>query len=107
MKVSSWHCSPRCRWTQRRNAHPTGPKLGDKFMKPLALSIEGSMAANNHSSALATPRLDRSMIEAAIRGNCFLGQYGDVPAVNGITVAADAIWALHCADLALVERERA
>ncbi len=48
-------------------------------------------------------RLDRSMIEAAIRGNCFLGQYGDVPAVNGVTVAADAIWALHCADLALTQ----
>lgn len=48
-------------------------------------------------------RLDRSMIEAAIRRNCFLGPYGDVPAVNGVTVAADAIWALHCADLALVD----
>ena len=47
-------------------------------------------------------RLDRSMIEAAIRSNCFLGQYGDVPAVNGVTVAVDAIWALHCADLARV-----
>lgn len=45
-------------------------------------------------------RLDRSMIEAAIRSNYFLGQYGDVPAVNGVTVAANAIWALHCADLA-------
>ncbi|NYD91427.1 hypothetical protein [Sphingomonas melonis] len=46
-------------------------------------------------------RLDRSMIEAAIRSNCFLGQYGDVPAVDGVTVAADAIWNMHCADLAL------
>lgn len=56
------------------------------------------------STATAAPllQLDRSMIEAAIRANCFLGQYGDVPAVNGITVAADAIWALHCADLARV-----
>jgi hypothetical protein len=52
-------------------------------------------------------RLDRAMIEAAIRGNCFIGQYGDVPAVNGVTVAADAIWALHCADLALVQAKEA
>lgn len=52
-------------------------------------------------------RLDRSMIEAAIRSNCFLGQYGDVPAVNGVTVAADAIWALHCADLAFVHTDGA
>jgi hypothetical protein len=48
----------------------------------------------------ATPRLERSMIEAAIRANCFIGQYGDVPAVNGVTVAADAIWSMHCAELA-------
>lgn len=49
----------------------------------------------------APMRLNRSMIEAAIRANCFLGQYGDVPAVNGVTVAADAIWSMLCADLAL------
>jgi hypothetical protein len=52
-------------------------------------------------------RLDRSMIEAAIRANCFLGQYGDVPAVNGVTVAADAIWNMHCADLALEKEQGA
>lgn len=52
-------------------------------------------------------RLDRSMIEAAIRSNCFLGQYGDVPAVNGVTVAADAIWNMHCADLALEKEQGA
>lgn len=52
-------------------------------------------------------RLDRSIIEAAIRANCFLGQYGDVPAVNGVTVAADAIWALHCSDLALAHTDGA
>lgn len=57
---------------------------------------------DRHVAAAQPLRLDRSMIEAAIRSNCFIGQYGDVPAVNGVIVAADAIWALHCADLALV-----
>ena len=56
---------------------------------------------------VGTLRLDRSMIEAAIRSNCFLGQYGDVPAVNGVTVAADAIWNMHCADLALEKEQGA
>ena len=53
------------------------------------------------TSPARAPRLNRSMIEAAIRSHCFLGQYGDVPAVNGVTVAVDAIWNMHCADLAL------
>jgi hypothetical protein len=69
-------------------------------MKPHALSTEGSMAVDHHGRAPATPRLERSMIERAIRANCFIGQYGDVPAVNGVTVAADAIWSMHCAELA-------
>ncbi len=61
----------------------------------------------DRQTTIAPLRLDRSMIEAAIRGNCFLGHYGDVPAVNGVTVAADAIWALHCADLAAAKEATA
>lgn len=66
------------------------------------------MMATTPVAALPAPlRLDRSMIEAAIRSNCFLGQYGDVPAVDGVTVAADAIWNMHCADLALEQKNGA
>lgn len=59
----------------------------------MTVSISESTKSGS-AAARADLRLDRSAIEAAIRGNLFLASYGDVPAVNGVTVAAEAIVAL-------------
>lgn len=70
----------------------------------MTVSISESTNFAARRSAPAHQRLDRAAIEAAIRAYLFLGRYGDVPAVNGVAVAADAIWNMHCADLALERR---